>query len=205
MEDKLYLKAIEVILREEGASAALLQLKLKIGYARAWRLIEVMESEGLVGPLDGAKPRTINVRALQRRLSGLPPKASFIERNKPLLIWVLVALGAYFVVFLWPHETSWSGEGSISVFPAGASAKNYRLPAELKVTEYRKGWQHDRYESTIESADWPNGGNLYLDGCNIVENTRQKCMSSEGEEYEVEITEYPPAPVDDSSDYDYGY
>lgn len=61
VDDELYKKAIEIILTSNQASASLLQRKLKIGYARAGRLIDLMEKQGIVGPLEGSKPREILV------------------------------------------------------------------------------------------------------------------------------------------------
>lgn len=58
-EDPLYEKAKEIVIRERKASASLLQRKLKIGYARAARLIDMLEERGVVGPQEGAKPREV--------------------------------------------------------------------------------------------------------------------------------------------------
>ncbi len=41
------------------ASASMLQRKLKLGYARAARIIDQMETRGIIGPFDGAKPRQL--------------------------------------------------------------------------------------------------------------------------------------------------
>jgi S-DNA-T family DNA segregation ATPase FtsK/SpoIIIE len=60
-EDDLYQEAKEIILRTGQASVSTLQRKLKIGYARAGRLMDVMEKNGVVGPADGSKPRKILV------------------------------------------------------------------------------------------------------------------------------------------------
>jgi len=45
------------------ASASLLQRRLKVGYARAARLLDLMEEDGIIGPGDGAKPREVYVDA----------------------------------------------------------------------------------------------------------------------------------------------
>lgn len=58
-EDELYPDAIDVIAQYQKASASLLQRKLKIGYARAARLLDLLEENGIVGPVNGAKPREI--------------------------------------------------------------------------------------------------------------------------------------------------
>jgi S-DNA-T family DNA segregation ATPase FtsK/SpoIIIE len=56
-KDELYDKAVELILVTGQASASYLQRKLKLGYARAARIIDQMEQEGIVGPSEGSKPR----------------------------------------------------------------------------------------------------------------------------------------------------
>ena len=57
--DDLFFEAVRVIQETNRASASLLQRQLKVGYARAARLLDIMEEKGLVGPADGAKPRKI--------------------------------------------------------------------------------------------------------------------------------------------------
>ena len=61
MEDDLYNDALEVIREAGKASASLLQRRLRIGYARAARLLDIMEDKGIIGPADGAKPREVYV------------------------------------------------------------------------------------------------------------------------------------------------
>ncbi len=56
-KDELYEKALELVLFTGQASASYLQRKLKLGYARAARIIDQMEQEGIVGPSEGSKPR----------------------------------------------------------------------------------------------------------------------------------------------------
>ena len=57
--DPLLPEAKEEIIRAGKASASLLQRRLKVGYARAARLLDLLEQEGFIGPGDGAKPREI--------------------------------------------------------------------------------------------------------------------------------------------------
>jgi len=52
------------------ASASLLQRRLKVGYARAARLLDLMETQGVIGPGEGAKPRSILVK--KGDLSSIP-------------------------------------------------------------------------------------------------------------------------------------
>lgn len=61
-EDALYKDALDTILSTGNASTTFLQRKLKIGYARAASLIDQLESRGVVGPAEGAKPRKILMR-----------------------------------------------------------------------------------------------------------------------------------------------
>lgn len=59
MEDELYDQAVEIVKLSQQASASLLQRKLRVGYARAARLVDIMEANGVVGPHRGSKPREI--------------------------------------------------------------------------------------------------------------------------------------------------
>ncbi|MBU1130868.1 DNA translocase FtsK [Patescibacteria group bacterium] len=59
--DELLEEAKEIILRAGKASASFLQRRLRVGYARAARLLDLMEEQGIIGPADGAKPREILV------------------------------------------------------------------------------------------------------------------------------------------------
>lgn len=58
-EDELYEEAKEVVVRAGKASASLLQRRLRVGYARAARLLDILEERGVVGQADGAKPREV--------------------------------------------------------------------------------------------------------------------------------------------------
>jgi len=58
-EDPLYEEAKRVVIEARKASASLLQRRLRIGYARAARLIDTLEEKGVVGPGEGAKPREV--------------------------------------------------------------------------------------------------------------------------------------------------
>lgn len=61
-EDELLPDAKEVVTRAGKASASLLQRRLKVGYARAARLLDLMEEQGIIGPADGAKPREVMIK-----------------------------------------------------------------------------------------------------------------------------------------------
>ncbi len=58
-DDDLWRDAVQVVVEGRKASTSLLQRRLRVGYARAARLIESMEEQGIVGPADGARPREV--------------------------------------------------------------------------------------------------------------------------------------------------
>lgn len=66
-DDELYPEALEVVTEAKKASASLLQRRLKIGYARAARLLDIMEDKGIIGPGDGAKPREVYLDQIEHR------------------------------------------------------------------------------------------------------------------------------------------
>lgn len=58
-EDPLFEEVKKIVLETKKASASFLQRRLRIGYSRAARLIDILEERGIVGPADGAKPREV--------------------------------------------------------------------------------------------------------------------------------------------------
>lgn len=58
-DDPLFKQAAEIVISSQKGSASLLQTKMKIGYARAARLIDELEMAGIVGPQDGPRPREV--------------------------------------------------------------------------------------------------------------------------------------------------
>ncbi|MBN1493043.1 MAG: DNA translocase FtsK, partial [Candidatus Omnitrophica bacterium] len=60
-KDEMYDQAVEVVLQTGQASVSVLQRRLRLGYARAARIIDMMEANGIVGPYQGSKARDILV------------------------------------------------------------------------------------------------------------------------------------------------
>lgn len=58
-DDELLSQAKEVIVQADKASASLLQRRLRVGYARAARILDLLEEQGFIGPGEGAKPREV--------------------------------------------------------------------------------------------------------------------------------------------------
>ena len=63
--DEMIPKAIEVVVEAQMASTTLLQRKLKLGYARAARIIDELEQRQIVGPFEGSKPRKVLISKQQ--------------------------------------------------------------------------------------------------------------------------------------------
>lgn len=68
-KDSLFEEAIRVVCRFERASASLLQRRLKVGYARAARILDQLERANIVGPAEGAKPREVLARSAEEYLA----------------------------------------------------------------------------------------------------------------------------------------
>lgn len=63
--DDLYDQAVLVVREMKRASASLLQRRLRVGYARAARLLDILENKGVIGPGDGAKPREVYIDSVE--------------------------------------------------------------------------------------------------------------------------------------------
>ncbi|HEY4516060.1 MAG TPA: DNA translocase FtsK [Candidatus Paceibacterota bacterium] len=61
-EDDLYSEAKEIVIQAGKASTSYLQRKLRVGYARAARLMDILEERGVIGPGEGAKPRDVLIK-----------------------------------------------------------------------------------------------------------------------------------------------
>ena len=60
-DEELVEKCLEIIRQEKRASTSLLQRRLRLGYTRAARILDILEQRGILGPGEGAKPREILV------------------------------------------------------------------------------------------------------------------------------------------------
>ncbi|CAM3388443.1 DNA translocase FtsK [Hydrogenibacillus schlegelii] len=67
VDDELFPRAVALVVETKSASVSLLQRRFAIGYARAARLIDLMERHGIVGPYEGAKPRKVLVDRIPDR------------------------------------------------------------------------------------------------------------------------------------------
>ena len=76
-KDELYDEAVKVIMESNQASVSILQRRMRLGYTRAARIIDMMEVDGLVGPYEGSKPRRILIDReewLKNTVAGLEDK-----------------------------------------------------------------------------------------------------------------------------------
>ncbi|MCA9336119.1 DNA translocase FtsK, partial [Candidatus Saccharibacteria bacterium] len=62
--DDMFKDAVQVVIQSRKASTSLLQRKLRVGYARAARIIEEMEEQGIIGPADGSRPREVLIHSM---------------------------------------------------------------------------------------------------------------------------------------------
>lgn len=69
VQDDLFEEAVRVVCQYDRASASLLQRRLRVGYARAARILDELEEAGIVGVGDGAKPRDVLVRNAEEYLT----------------------------------------------------------------------------------------------------------------------------------------
>ena len=85
MNDEWYEPAVRLVVTNGYASTSMLQRKFKIGYTRAARLVDAMEEQGIVGPLDGAKPREVLIGKgdLERLFGGMviPDEEELVEED----------------------------------------------------------------------------------------------------------------------------
>ena len=82
--DELLPAAVDVILETGQASVSMLQRRLKLGYARAARIVDEMEEKGIVGPFEGSKPRQLLITKEQwQQMQGLAPEPPAEEEPVP--------------------------------------------------------------------------------------------------------------------------
>ncbi|MBI2062160.1 MAG: hypothetical protein HYT64_00480 [Candidatus Yanofskybacteria bacterium] len=79
-DDSLFGEAKEVVLQAKKASASLLQRRLRIGYARAARLLDMLEERKVVGPAEGAKPREVLIKSETSQT--IEPSANIAEKEE---------------------------------------------------------------------------------------------------------------------------
>ena len=57
--DSMFEQVVEIVVELSEVSTSMLQRKCKLGYARAARIMDEMEQEGIIGPYEGARPRKV--------------------------------------------------------------------------------------------------------------------------------------------------
>jgi S-DNA-T family DNA segregation ATPase FtsK/SpoIIIE len=83
-EDDLFEESARIIVAHQQGSVSLLQRRLKVGYARAARLVDMLEEAGVVGPFTGSKAREVlipNLEELEKKLSADRQASSGADRR----------------------------------------------------------------------------------------------------------------------------
>lgn len=81
IDDDLYEEAKDVVIAAGRGSASLLQRRLRVGYARAARLLDILEDQGIIGPAEGAKPRQILSTANTKTIGSFAPDDSRLDSH----------------------------------------------------------------------------------------------------------------------------
>jgi S-DNA-T family DNA segregation ATPase FtsK/SpoIIIE len=84
-QDDLFEEAKQIVVESQKASASLLQRRLKVGYARAARLLDELEEAGIVGPGSGAKPREVFTEHLENNVRELSPSEQTMNSGGTVL------------------------------------------------------------------------------------------------------------------------
>ena len=89
VDDALYQEAVRVVCEMGRASTSTLQRRLRIGYGRAARLIDIMEKDGIVGGADGTKPREVlkkkdwmRIRSVAEVIASPVPHSEIVARTR---------------------------------------------------------------------------------------------------------------------------
>ncbi|SFF71183.1 DNA translocase FtsK [Halobacillus alkaliphilus] len=69
VDDDLYPEAVQMVIEMQSASVSMIQRRFRVGYTRAARLIDAMEDNGIVGPYEGSKPRSVLVSQVSEEQS----------------------------------------------------------------------------------------------------------------------------------------
>ena len=103
-QDKMFDEAAKLVVNFQQGSASFLQRKLKIGYNRAYRIVDQLETAGFIGPFDGTKAREVLVKdmaQLETKLSGAPLSETikkprlFVDQNLNINLWGIL----FFLLF----------------------------------------------------------------------------------------------------------
>lgn len=138
--DPLIEEAIDVIFKAKKASASLLQRRLRVGYARAARILDLLEAQGMIGPADGAKPREILIASLDDAKIDSTPAAGYKEEELEENEEEIKEVGNYFKE---------GEEAEEDVDPS--------VPTELKEEEEeieKKGDYLEEDEEVVEKSDY---------------------------------------------------
>lgn len=129
-------------------------------------------------------------------------KRPLTKQDKRYLVLILVGVLIFLGFFAFYNQTTdnWDGDGTISVYPNNDQAKNYTLDAQdISVTRIHNGWFQHQDSYSIDSAVWPNGGELdFYPSCKINYPASSAICKSNSGTYRVQVISTPAEPSSDS-------
>ena len=95
-DEELVEKCLEIIRQEKKASTSMLQRRLRLGYTRAARIVDILENRGVLGPENGAKGREIlvDLDSIVNNGGQLSPKSEVYSGERPVLGYNMTASGS---------------------------------------------------------------------------------------------------------------
>ncbi len=118
--------------------------------------------------------------------------------------WLAMASLLGFFLFLWwsvrtgEDGAKWEGTGQVSIFPASSITKNYRLDANIEVTQKVPPFSPRTFSYRVISASFPGGDQIQFTNCQVSSlGSTSNCTDESGKGWQVEVSTAPLKPETD--------